>query len=67
VHRFANVDFAVVSGLQKWIDLLVHIAVYDIHCQYRLLFDERMAALKKIHKKLAAISVIKLNHHKLFQ
>lgn len=44
----------------------MHVSAYDISCQYRLLFDPRMDALKKVHQRLKEMSVIKLNLQKLF-
>ncbi|KAI0060783.1 hypothetical protein BV25DRAFT_1806721 [Artomyces pyxidatus] len=41
-ERFANVDFAMVSGLQRWMDLQLHVSGYDINCQYRINLDKRM-------------------------
>ena len=29
-NRFKNVDFAVISDLQRWMDLLMHISAYNI-------------------------------------
>lgn len=43
--RFANVDFAMISGLQRWMDLEQHVSGYDINCQYRLKFKSRIAAI----------------------
>lgn len=42
-HRFVNVDFAMLSGLQPWMLLPMHVSGYDINCQYRIHFDERIA------------------------
>ncbi|PCH36136.1 hypothetical protein WOLCODRAFT_81581, partial [Wolfiporia cocos MD-104 SS10] len=42
-ERFANVDFTMLSGLQPWMDLLLHISGYDINCQYSINFDKWMA------------------------
>ncbi len=41
-HRFANVDFAMISGLQRWLGLKLHVSAYDIQCQFRLNFLKRM-------------------------
>ena len=53
--RFVNVDFAVISGLQRWMDLLMHISAYDINCQYRVHFDERT---KRLHKAFGYLKSI---------
>ncbi|PCH37343.1 hypothetical protein WOLCODRAFT_83933 [Wolfiporia cocos MD-104 SS10] len=45
-ERFANVDFTMLSGLQPWMDLLLHISGYDINCQYSINFDKRMAKVR---------------------
>lgn len=42
--RFANVDFALLSGLQRWLCLMLHISGYDVNCQYQIHFRERMAS-----------------------
>lgn len=64
--RFANVDFAVTSGLQRWIDLFLHVAAYDIQCQYRLKLKARMRTMWDILNKLHNCGVLKTNDQKLF-
>ncbi|KAH8093974.1 hypothetical protein BXZ70DRAFT_897055, partial [Cristinia sonorae] len=44
-ERFTNVDLCVLSGLQRWLDLNLVIAGYDIACQYRIHYRTRMTAL----------------------
>lgn len=73
--RFANVDFATISGLQRWMQCLLLISGYDINCQYRINFDKRMEwfrahqdRLKSIHrvqfpKMLAVIRKFHLPAH----
>ncbi|THG97971.1 hypothetical protein EW026_g4122 [Hermanssonia centrifuga] len=39
-ERFANVDFAMLSGLRLWAALDMHVSAYDINCQYRINFAE---------------------------
>ncbi|KAI0050137.1 hypothetical protein FA95DRAFT_686892 [Auriscalpium vulgare] len=41
-ERFANVDFAMVSALQRWTGLLMHVSGYDINCQYQRNLDKRL-------------------------
>ncbi|KAI0054763.1 hypothetical protein BV25DRAFT_1816572 [Artomyces pyxidatus] len=55
-ERFVNVDFAVVSGLQRWMDLPLHISGYDINCQYRINFEKRLAVLEETTKGMASIA-----------
>ena len=35
------------SGLQHWMQLKFHVSAYDINCQYRIHFWERLAKIKK--------------------
>ncbi|KAI0346486.1 hypothetical protein BDW22DRAFT_1462017 [Trametopsis cervina] len=54
------VDFCHLSGLQKWIPLRLHISAYDINCQYRIHFWERIAAIRKmvfVDGKFSLISI----------
>ncbi|PCH34427.1 hypothetical protein WOLCODRAFT_62365 [Wolfiporia cocos MD-104 SS10] len=44
-ERFANVDFAMLSGLQPWMNLRTHVSGYDINCQYGIHFDKRMTEI----------------------
>ncbi|GJE92976.1 hypothetical protein PsYK624_091350 [Phanerochaete sordida] len=57
-ERFKNVDFAVISGLQGWMDLLMHVSAYDIQCQYRINFDKRMKEFNKLRKKIGELEII---------
>ena len=41
-RSFANVDFAVVSGTQRWFPLLRHVQSYDIICQYIIWLYKRL-------------------------
>ncbi|PCH40509.1 hypothetical protein WOLCODRAFT_49027, partial [Wolfiporia cocos MD-104 SS10] len=45
-ERFANIDFAMLSGLQPWMDLLLHISGYDINCQYSINFNKWMVKVR---------------------
>ena len=54
-RRFANVDFAMASGLKRWSALRMHVSGYDINCQYRIHFDERMAWLAEHTKDFQTI------------
>ncbi len=54
--RYSYVDFAHLSGLQRWMQILLHISAYDINCQYRINFAMRM---KKFREKFAGLSTIK--------
>ena len=56
-HRFVNVDFAMLSGLQPWMLLPMHVSGYDINCQYRIHFDERIAWFRE---NLSAAESIRL-------
>ncbi|KAI0063770.1 hypothetical protein BV25DRAFT_1767553, partial [Artomyces pyxidatus] len=55
-ERFVNVDFALVSGLQRWMDLPLHVSGYDINCQYRINLDKRLAAFEKATKGMASVA-----------
>lgn len=65
-ERFSNVDFAVSFGLRRWMDLLMHVAAYDVQCQYRLKFKTRMASMWKILSRLDKCKILKGNDRKLF-
>ena len=54
------------SGLQRGVDLLLHVSAYDINCQYRIHFDERMLELYNTRAHTPALSVINMNVAKLF-
>lgn len=43
------------SGLQRWLFLLTHVSAYDINCQYRIHFKDRMAAFSKFAAALSSI------------
>ncbi|KAI0093358.1 hypothetical protein BDY19DRAFT_859710, partial [Irpex rosettiformis] len=49
-ETWAAVDLLMLSGLQRWMQLKLHISAYDINCQYRIKFWER---LEKIQKKFS--------------
>ncbi|ETW79409.1 hypothetical protein HETIRDRAFT_322626 [Heterobasidion irregulare TC 32-1] len=55
-ERFANVDFAMASGLKRWMELRLHVSGYDINCQYRIHFDKRMAWMGDNTGHLPAVS-----------
>ncbi|EMD33433.1 hypothetical protein CERSUDRAFT_25686, partial [Gelatoporia subvermispora B] len=55
-ERFANVDFAMISGLQRWMTLPLHISGYDINCQYRKKFAKRMDWFREHQGVLRSIS-----------
>ncbi|KIP01467.1 hypothetical protein PHLGIDRAFT_123325 [Phlebiopsis gigantea 11061_1 CR5-6] len=65
-ERFSNVDFAVSFGLRRWMDLLMHVAAYDLQCQYRLKFKARMADMWKILSRLDKCKILEGNDRKLF-
>lgn len=44
------------SGLRRWKDLKVHVSGYDINCQYRIKFRERMRTLATQSQELGSIS-----------
>ena len=54
--RFANVDFAMASGLKHWKELRLHVSGYDINCQYRIHFKKRMAWLGEQTGSLPSVS-----------
>ncbi|OCH89243.1 hypothetical protein OBBRIDRAFT_804820 [Obba rivulosa] len=58
-ERFANVDFAMISGLQRWMPLLLHISGYDINCQYRKNFEKRMEWFRTYQGSLRSIAHVK--------
>ncbi|OCH93794.1 hypothetical protein OBBRIDRAFT_801700 [Obba rivulosa] len=49
--RFVNVNFAMISGLQRWMSILLIISGYDINCQYRkkLRQEDKMVLGKSRH------------------
>ena len=55
-NRFKNVNFAVISGLQWWIDLLMHVSAYDISFfDISLIYQTQMPCILfdiSDHKKL---------------
>ncbi|PSS00733.1 hypothetical protein PHLCEN_2v4114 [Hermanssonia centrifuga] len=57
VKRFANVDFAMVSGLHRFMDLPMHVSAYDINCQYRINFDRRMEEFRTRGMEFASIRI----------
>ncbi len=44
---YAYVDYSHISGLQRWMQVLLHISAYDINCQYRINFATRMKAFRE--------------------
>ncbi|KIP12369.1 hypothetical protein PHLGIDRAFT_113846 [Phlebiopsis gigantea 11061_1 CR5-6] len=54
------------SGLQRWIDLLVHVAAYDISCQYQIKFNWRMEELARTLERLEISHLVKMNRKRLF-
>ncbi len=54
-HRFANVDFAMLSGLRLWRNLFMHVSAYDINCQYRINFEKRMQAFRELTMPFSSI------------
>ncbi|THG98308.1 hypothetical protein EW026_g3855 [Hermanssonia centrifuga] len=54
-ERFANVDFAMISGLRLWADLFMHVSAYDINCQYRINFEKRMEAFRQLTTEFESI------------
>ncbi|KAI0345239.1 hypothetical protein BDW22DRAFT_1470267 [Trametopsis cervina] len=47
-ESFDAVDLCMLSGLRKWLALRLHISAYDINCQYRVKFWERIAKIQKM-------------------
>ncbi|KAI0338086.1 hypothetical protein BDW22DRAFT_1338518 [Trametopsis cervina] len=60
-ESFDAVDLCMLSGLRKWLGLRLHISAYDINCQYRIKFWERIAKIQGMitNKKLPALITIK--------
>ena len=54
-HRFVNVDFAMLCGLQPWMKLRMHVSGYDINCQYRIHFESRIKAMRDKVSSLRSI------------
>ncbi|THG93084.1 hypothetical protein EW026_g8052 [Hermanssonia centrifuga] len=54
-ERFANVDFAMISGLWLWADLFMHILAYNINCQYCINFEKRMEAFRQLTTEFESI------------
>ncbi len=52
---FANVDFAMISGLRLWADLFMHVSAYDINCQYRINFEKHMEAFRQLTTEFESI------------
>ncbi|RDX43436.1 hypothetical protein OH76DRAFT_1458396 [Lentinus brumalis] len=51
-EAYSYVDFAHLSGLQRWMQVLLHISAYDINCQYRINFATRV---KKFREKFTGL------------
>ena len=47
-HSWAAVDFLMLSGLQRWMTLPLHVSTYDINCQYRIHFWERLKKIEQL-------------------
>ena len=45
-YRFATADLAVLSSCQHWATLKLIVSAYDINCQYRINFYDRMQTLE---------------------
>ncbi|KAI0084023.1 hypothetical protein BDY19DRAFT_899301 [Irpex rosettiformis] len=45
-ETWAAVDFLMLSALQPWMKLKLHISAYDINCQYRIHFWERLEKIR---------------------
>ncbi|KAI0692086.1 hypothetical protein BC835DRAFT_1307278 [Cytidiella melzeri] len=60
-ETWAAVNFLMLSGLQRWMQLRLHISAYDINCQYRIHFWERLAAIQEkfFKKRMSALASIK--------
>ncbi|OCH83973.1 hypothetical protein OBBRIDRAFT_742414, partial [Obba rivulosa] len=58
-ERFANVDFAMISGLQRWMQIFLIISGYDINCQYRKNFNKRMQWFKDNYSTLNSIKHVR--------
>ena len=44
----------------------MHVSAYDINCQYRLKFSQRLRDIAKTHERLEKMSVIAMGYAKLF-
>ncbi|KAI0088586.1 hypothetical protein BDY19DRAFT_891138 [Irpex rosettiformis] len=62
-ETWAAVDLLMLSGLQRWMQLKLHISAYDINCQYRIKFWER---LEKIQKQFSVAQHSSLRSIRLF-
>ncbi|EMD32484.1 hypothetical protein CERSUDRAFT_118810 [Gelatoporia subvermispora B] len=58
-ERFANVDFAMISGLQRWMQIFLVISGYDINCQYRKNFNKRMQWFEENGRYLTSIQHVR--------
>ncbi|KAF7796946.1 hypothetical protein EIP86_008132 [Pleurotus ostreatoroseus] len=75
-ERYANVDIAMLCGLQLWMELPMFVSAYDINCQFQINFGARMEAFRKmtaefstakkfldVHKILAGVGKFHLPAH----
>ncbi|KAI0697693.1 hypothetical protein BC835DRAFT_1269999 [Cytidiella melzeri] len=60
-ETWAAVNFLMLSGLQRWMRLRLHISAYDINCQYCIHFWERLAAIQEkfFKEQMSALASIK--------
>lgn len=54
-ERYANVDFATISGLRWWMNLLMLVGSYDVHCKFAVHWQQR---LKAIASKIPGVSLV---------
>ena len=52
--------------MRRWMDLFVHVAAYDLQCQYRLKFKARMAEMFNVLSRLKKCKILAANDRKLF-
>ncbi|RDX46393.1 hypothetical protein OH76DRAFT_1356133 [Lentinus brumalis] len=58
-EAYAYVDYVQLSGLQRYMKLRMHVAGYDINCQYRIHFASRM---QSIRERFDFLPSIRLTH-----
>lgn len=56
-HSYAFADFIQCSALQRYFSLRLLVSGYDINCQYRVNFDDRIASMKRTFSGLSSIPV----------
>ncbi|RDX45950.1 hypothetical protein OH76DRAFT_1356862, partial [Lentinus brumalis] len=54
-EAYAYVDWVQLCGLQRWMKLRLHVAGYDINCQYRINFASRMQSIRERFSFLSSI------------